>query len=88
MYFDLLIATLAVYRVATDLAYMDGPLDLFSRLRGAAVERLGAGHWMTVGLHCPICISFWLALPLAIWFGWAWLAIAGAVTFLVRIGAK
>jgi hypothetical protein len=85
---DLLIATLAVYRVATDLAYMDGPFDLFSRLRGAAVERLGAGHWVTVGLHCPICISFWLALPLAIWFGWAWLAIAGAVTFLVRIGAK
>jgi len=85
---DLLIAALAVYRVATDIAYMDGPFDLFSRLRGAAVARLGAGHWVTVGLHCPICISFWLALPLAYWYGWAWLAIAGAVTFLVRIGAK
>lgn len=85
---ELIIITLAVYRVATDLAYMDGPFDLFSKLRGAMIERFGAGHWVAIGIQCPICVSFWLSLFTAYWFGWAWLAIAGAVAFLVRIGAK
>lgn len=86
---DYILVALATYRVATDLAWEDGPLDLFAWLRGQALQRFGPEHWLTNGLGCPICVAFWLAplvLALWAWAPWAvaWLAVAGAVALLVR----
>ena len=76
----------AVYRVATDLAYEDGPLDAYARLRGRVMSRYGADDWRANGVGCPICWSFWLSLPAAfVWGPLTWLAVAGAVAFLVRV---
>lgn len=82
---ELIIAVFAVYRVATDLAWEDGPLGLYARGRGWVLMRYGADDWRSVGVCCPICWSFWLSLPAAYVYGpLAWLGIAGAVALLVR----
>lgn len=90
------LAVLAVYRVAYDLAYMDGPFALYTRLRGGAIQRFGSGHWVTTGVTCPVCLSFWAALPLAVLLAlawgaalwWAvvlWLGIAGGALALIKV---
>jgi hypothetical protein len=85
----LLITILATYRAATDLAGERGPLDLFERWRGIVLGRFGANHWMSEGVTCPICLSFWIApvvlllsylAPPLVW----WLAAAGGASFLAR----
>lgn len=80
------LAILAVYRVATDLAWEDGPMELYAKLRGRVMARYGADDWRSNGVSCPICWSFWLSLPAAfVWGPLHWLAIAGAVALLARI---
>jgi hypothetical protein len=82
---DYIIAVFAVYRVATDLAWEDGPFDLYARGRGWVIARYGKDDWRSEGVGCPICWSFWLALPAAlVWGPLAWLGIAGAAAFLAR----
>lgn len=85
----LILAALAVYRLATDLAWMDGPFEGYARARGWALAH-GPG-WIGEGATCPICLSFWLALPAGLLLSFDamglvyWLAIAGAVALFVRI---
>lgn len=90
----LILLALAVYRVAHLVAVEDGPFDLAAHLRRRAEttwapREADAGvyvdHWVTRGLHCPLCLSFWLALPAGLlapalwaWPLW-WLACAGLV---------
>lgn len=93
-----IIAVFAIYRIATDLAWEDGPFGLFAHWRGAVLTRYGADDWRSAGVCCPICWSFWLSLPTALLLGvygsydsWLWplywLGIAGAAAFLVRLRA-
>lgn len=87
-----LITGLAVYRIATDVALMDGPFDLFVRLRVWVGERFHAtAPWLVTGIGCPICVAWWVALPAALLLAggsWAWLlwwqALAGAAALMVR----
>lgn len=100
----LVIAALAVYRVAFMVAREEGPADVFDRLRLAAAklpsEQVGnrtRAHWIQRGLGCPLCISWWLALPAALCVSWAlslplvavlglWPAIAGLCLLMYQIG--
>ena len=91
----LLLASLAVYRLATDLAWMDGPFGLYMKLRGAVMARAGADSWLTEGIGCPVCWSFWLAMPAAALIApdlatgvLEWLGIAGAVALVVRVTSE
>ena len=86
----LILIGLAVYRVAMDLATGDGPCDALSRWRAGVIARLGADHWLTRGVHCPICLSLWLAplllvLDRAVPALTAWLVVAGIAALLARI---
>lgn len=103
-----LAATLAVYRVTMMITREEGPFDVFDRLRTAA-NRLPSqpdalpnrlrSHWVARGLACPLCVSFWLALPAAFLVTQAadiapvaafglWLPIAGACLLLFQIGGS
>jgi hypothetical protein len=53
----LLLAMLATYRVARMLTQEDGPFDAFAQLRGHAGQRT----WVGRGIHCVLCVSFWVA---------------------------
>lgn len=88
----LVLAVLAVYRLATDLAWEDGPFDAYGTLRGRVLTRYGKDDWRSAGVSCPICISFWLSIPLAFvvapWDATLvlyWLGIAGAAALLARV---
>ena len=87
---DYILLSLATYRLATDLAWEDGPYEIFAWVRGQALVRYGPEHWVTSGVSCPICLAFWLApvvLGLRAWVPWlvVWLAIAGAAALLARV---
>ncbi len=86
-YFIFVLAALATYRVSFMFAQEDGPFDLFSKLRGGVGQR----QWYGRGLHCTLCISFWVALVAAVLASptWVlvipyWLGIAGAVLLMHR----
>lgn len=84
---------LALYRVCTDLTQEDGPFDVLAHMRGWLLTHTPDGvHGIVT---CPICLSWWLALPAAylavlvadqpilfvpLW----WLALAGGVAALCR----
>lgn len=63
----IVLATLATYRLSRMIALEDGPVDVFSNMR----EKVGQATWVGRGVHCVLCISFWLSwlvvllLPLA-----------------------
>ncbi len=83
-----IVFSFAVYRVSTDIAWMSGPFHLFEIIRGTVMVKFGFAHWITEGVNCPICLSFWVASPLIYTHGIAWwLAVAGAAGFLARIAA-
>ena len=79
----LILVALAVYRIATDLAWETGPFGIYAAMRGFAMVH--GPQWIAEGIVCPVCWSFWIALPL-LWYGpLEWLAAAGAAAFLARI---
>lgn len=100
----ILLATLAVYRVSHMLAQETGPFALCYRFRSwvgdkAVVPGLPMQKqphaWIIEGVTCPLCISFWLALPAALfvtvdWWTWSlvWLGIAGGVLVLHKAVSK
>lgn len=72
-----------IYRASTDIAYMDGPFDIFCAIREFAI--VYAPSWVSVGIQCPICISFWFSCILVAVTGtWEYFAVAGIVTYLIR----
>lgn len=87
------LATLAVYRVSTDIAWSRGPFDLFDAIREQIGAAYPAEHWIAEGVRCPNCISFWLSLIAGVLVGWpwppamllAWLGIAGGAALLLRL---
>lgn len=80
----LIIAALAVYRLARAITRERGPGDLFTRLQAVGEP----GGWLNDGLNCALCVGFWLSLGAGLLVytgnGWAlWpFAIAGAATLM------
>jgi len=61
----LVLAALAVYRLAQLIAIDDGPGQVFRRLRGRFVT-----GGMADLVHCPYCLGVWFAAllaPLVLW---------------------
>lgn len=80
-----LIAGLAVYRVSRMIADEEGPFMVFSKLRGLARP----DTWVARGLECIMCVSVWVALPIALVIDWTWTApltwlALSAVTVIIR----
>lgn len=81
----LLLASLAVYRLSRMISDEEGPFALFTKLRSLAPQ----GTWVQRGVECILCLSFWVALPAALYIDWTWtwpltwLALS-AVTVIIR----
>ena len=58
-----LIGALATYGLAYSVARLDGPFGAFMRLRSLTD---GPSTWLQRGLHCEICLSFWIGIPVAL----------------------
>jgi hypothetical protein len=79
------LASLAVYRLSRMLSDEEGPFSVFTKLRGIPKPET----WIGRGLACIMCLSVWVALPVALWIDWTlnwwltWLALSG-VTVIIR----
>jgi hypothetical protein len=79
------LASLAVYRLSRMLSDEEGPFSVFTKLRGIPKPET----WIGRGLACILCLSVWIALPIALWIDWSgdwaltWLALSG-VTVIIR----
>lgn len=91
---DVILSSFAVYRVSRMLAQEDGPFEIFKRTRDWSFKKYN-NHWVVTGIHCVLCISFWISIIPAICFGYyfylnvpeiflLWFGIAGIVVFLFR----
>lgn len=80
----LVLGSLGIYRIAYMITGEEGPFSIFSWLRG----RVSQETWFGRGLHCPLCVSWWLAFwPALAWAPYHliilyWLGIAGGVLVL------
>lgn len=93
---DLIITALAIfatYRVAGMVARERGPRDIFVELRSWAHATYGERSWVGEGIGCPLCVSFWAALPAGVLLAvhlpllplaWplVWLGVAGAAALI------
>lgn len=91
--FVFLLALLGVYRLSHMIAMEDGPFDVFAELR----EKVGQKTWIGRGLHCVLCLSFWLSALMMKWLFFAvgllppgynlitWLGLAGGCLVLHRL---
>lgn len=93
----MIISALATYRLARAISEEEGPFGAFLKLRGAVDpdQKTALGR----GLNCILCVSFWVALPIAIilsLFGGVdpylsplvWWGLAGAVVVIRRWETK
>lgn len=80
-----ILAALAVYRLSRMISDEEGPFAVFTWLRGLATP----GTWVAHGVECIMCVSVWVALPIALYVDWSWtapltwLALSG-VTVIIR----
>ena len=80
---DILIWSLIIYRISTDIAYMSGPFNVFEHFRTWCIDH--APDWVSEGVNCPICISWWLAVGLVLYTqDIRMFAAAGLVALVVR----
>ena len=89
-WYHLIIGLLSVWRVTHLLHTEDGPFEIFFRMR----QRLRTGFLGSL-FHCFYCLSIWVAIPAAIWFGHAFmdtlllvLSFSGGAILLERITSK
>lgn len=63
----LLMATCAliVFGLAYLIALTSGPFNVFGLMRTKIKESASAKMWIKEGISCPICISFWVGIPVA-----------------------
>jgi hypothetical protein len=73
---DLLLRLFGVYRLTYLAIHEDGPFELGAHARTLAQ---GGPAWVREGARCPLCVSFWLSLLVALLPAWAarWLGLAG-----------
>ena len=55
----------AAWRLAHMLFSEDGPFDLFSSFRKVVFSRFGQDHWISRGVDCVGCLSFWSSFLLS-----------------------
>lgn len=66
-----ILSILGIYAISYSLVYLDGPFDLFERLRNIHfIEKFGI-------LLCIPCISFWVSWTAVIFVGFYWWAAFG-----------
>jgi hypothetical protein len=83
-YYSLVLLTLAVYRLAYMITLENGPFMLFAQIRERIGERFTYDSWLTLGINCPLCVSFWLSAAAFLFGGGMleWFGVAGAIVVL------
>lgn len=62
------LAALTTYRLSRMLTNEEGPFSVFTWLRGRAQPQT----WVARGVECIMCMSVWVALPVALYIDRSW----------------
>lgn len=84
--FDYVLAWLITFGLCFSVAVTHGPFKLFEILRETAKKRFGKEHWIAKGVACPICLSFWVGIPVSLSLGGSvtmWLSCLGATCAII-----
>jgi hypothetical protein len=68
MWFQLVIAILAVWRITHLIQAEDGPWDMIFKIR-----KLAGNGFLGSLMDCFYCLSIWVALPFGYCIGYSWL---------------
>lgn len=68
---DVLLLSLASWRLGRMIVMESGPLGLFERVRTFIYTR-NTPAWMQDGLSCVHCVSFWVSVFLGLFFLGLW----------------
>lgn len=90
------VASFACYRISRMIAQEEGPFEIFLDLRTFIWEKGKGKAWVEKGISCPLCWSFWIAIPIALlvtlqlhyeWYAffWLWFALSGTASFLYKV---
>lgn len=81
---NIILWTLVVYHFSIAITELDGPFELFAIIRGWSMHQR-CPDWITNGIHCPICVSFWLSLIVVLLnMDIKYFACAGIITLVVK----
>lgn len=86
--FDYLLCWLTTLAFAFSFAVTPGPFALFERFRDSVELRYGKDSWQKEGVVCPICLSFYIAIPVTLCVGGGalmWLSAVGFVTVVMAL---
>lgn len=81
---EIVIYSLIVYRFAVDISELDGPFNVYWRIREFTYHD-AIPAWVHNGIRCAMCVSFWLT-GMVVLYKWdiRFLACAGVVTLIVK----
>lgn len=91
---DLILSTLASYRIASMIAKERGPFDAFRKLRMSILEYTGDdSHWLYDGITCIMCVGLYISFGISLLTGKSgWyrkvltaLAVSGGVNIIKKI---
>lgn len=51
---------LTTYRLSSAITSEEGPFNLFEIIRNAFIKRNPNGDWLSRGIRCINCVSFWI----------------------------
>ncbi len=62
---DFAVFWFAVFGVSYTLSHLHGPFGWCLALRRFVMQKQkNPHHWLSAGIECPICVSFWVAIIL------------------------
>ena len=79
---QIVIITLAAYRLSRMIVIEEGPGQVFIRLR----SRFSLDSWLGRGVNCLACVSFWISGIVALLMGAAWYVWLAGAAGVVLIG--
>jgi len=83
---EYLICGLITFGFSFSFAQTPGPFAIFERVRDYVEKRFGEDSWEHDGISCPICLSFYIAMPVTLLVGGGvlmWLSAFGFVTVVM-----
>ena len=86
--FEYLLSWLITFGLSFSMALTDGPMSLFKKNRKFFRQKYGVDHWISIGVGCPICLSFYLGLIVSLSLGGGvamWLSAFGFVNLVTSL---
>lgn len=88
MWLDTVLAWLITFGISFSMAVTDGPMGLFKANRRFFNRKFGSGHWLAIGVGCPICLSLYAGALVAFLMGGScamWLSSFGFVAAVTSL---